>query len=243
MSSSSSRTFTPLLPPSVADDASVLRAPVMKGALATQELRSGEWTRFGPDSVLGDDVTEAALGSMVEDARVAARSQGYAVGWAQGRREASDAATLATRAHHEQLAEERKRWEARQRAAVDALQSAAEALSRATEEAQRMIRAQALDLARELTEAMVGHELRSTPDNAADVVARVLAASPADHPYVVRVHPDVAGSDVVTVLSAAGVRVVPEPGFDPADAMVEVDEQIIDLRLSSALDRVREVLS
>jgi flagellar assembly protein FliH len=243
MSSSSSRTFTPLLPGPVAEDELVLRGEVATLALGTPELRSGEWTRFGPASVLGDDVTEAALSTMVEDARSAAQSQGYAVGWAQGRREAAAEAALAARSHEVQLAEERTRWAGRQQAALDALQRAAEGLARATEEAQAMVRSQAIDLARELTETMVGHELRSTPDNAADVVARVLAAGPTDRPFLVRLHPDVADSAAVAPLSEAGVRVVAEVGYSQADALVEVDGQVIDLRLRSALDRVREVLS
>jgi flagellar assembly protein FliH len=243
MSSSTDRAFTPLLAPPVPEDALVLRGEVVTGALGTPELRSGEWTRFGPVSVLGDDVTEAALTSMVEDARTAARSQGYAVGWAQGRREAADEAALTARSHEQQLAEERRRWATQQKAALDALQRAADGLLRATEQAQAEVRAQAVDLARELTEAMVGHELRATPDTAADVVARVLAAGPADRPFVVRLHPDVADSSAVGMLSESGVRVVPEAGLAPFDAVVEVDGQVLDLRLRSALERVREVLS
>ncbi len=241
--SSSTDTFTPTRHAPVGEGSPVLDGPVAGAALSTQELRSGTWTRFGPTSVLGDEVTEAALAAMVEDARNAARSQGYAVGWAQGRREAADEAALTSRAHEQQLADDRRRWAARQQAALDALQRAAEGLARATEEAQAQVRAQAIELARELTETMVGHELRSAPDNAADVVARVLAASPADRPFVVRLHPDVADSAAVATLAESGVRVVPEPGLAPADAVVEVDEQVLDLRLSTALDRVRGVLS
>ncbi|HRD62006.1 MAG TPA: hypothetical protein PL137_13945, partial [Nocardioides sp.] len=106
-SPSSSRAFTPLLPPAVAEDAPVLRGEVATLTFETPELRSGEWTRFGPDSVLGDAVTEAALSAMVDDARSAAQAQGYSVGWAQGRREAADEAALAARSHELQLAEER----------------------------------------------------------------------------------------------------------------------------------------
>jgi len=243
MSSSTSRAFTPLLPAPVAEDAVVLRGDVATALLGTPELRSGEWTRFGPASVLGDETTEAALAAMVEDARAAARSQGYAVGWAQGRREAADEAALTARAHEQQLADDRRRWAARQQAALDALERAADGLARATAEAQAVVRAQAVDLARELTETMVGHELRSSPDTAADVVARVLSAGPGDRPFVVRLHPDVAGDSALGVLTESGVRVVADAGLGPADAVVEVDGQVIDLRLRSALDRVREVLS
>lgn len=243
MSSSASPRFTPLLPAPVAEDAPVLRGHTSAAVLGTPELGSGEWTRFGPASVLGDAVTEGALAGMVEDARAAARSQGYAVGWAQGRREAAAEAELAARARDEEHAQERRRWAARQQTALDALQRAAEQLARATEEAQALVHAQATALARELTELMVGHELRATPDTAADVVARVLAAGPADRPFVVRLHPDAADSTAVAALAEHGVRVVPEPGLAPADAVVEVDDHVLDLRLGSALDRVREVLS
>ena len=75
MSSSSSTAFTPL---------------------ETPELRSGTWTRFGDRAVLGDAVTETALAALADSSRAVARSQGYAVGWAQGRREAAAEAAATT---------------------------------------------------------------------------------------------------------------------------------------------------
>jgi flagellar assembly protein FliH len=111
------------------------------------------------------------------------------------------------------------------------------------EEAQAQVRAQAVELARELTETMVAHDLRTTPDTAADVASRVLAAGPADRPFVVRLHPDVADSAVASMLAESGVRVVAEPALGLADALVEIDEQVLDLRMRSSLDRVREALS
>ncbi len=243
MSSSSSHAFTPTLPPVAPDDATVVRGVRVSGLMNTPELRSGQWTRFGPASILGDEVTEDALSAMVEDARTAARSQGYAVGWAQGRREAATEAALAARSRDRELSEHTKRFAARQQVAVQALRLAAEELARATAEAQAHVRAQAVELARELTETMVAHELRTTPDTAADVAHRVLAAGPADRPFVVRLHPEVADSDVVSMLAESGVRVVAEPGLDLADAIVEVDDHVLDLRMRSALDRVREALS
>jgi flagellar assembly protein FliH len=222
MSSSSSPSFTPL---------------------PTPELRSGKLTRFGQAAVLGDTVTELALSGLVEEARAAAQSQGYAVGWGQGRRAAATAAALARRSVEEEQATERALWEARQDQAVRALTRAAQELARATAEAQAVVRSQALDLARELTEALVGHELRSAPDTAADVVARVLAQRPADAPFTVRLHPDVVGHAQSSELADAGVRLVPDARLDPADAVIEVEEHVVDLRMRSALERVREVLS
>ena len=39
-----------------------------------------------------------------------------------------------------------------------------------------------------------------------------------------------------------GLTVVADPTLDPRDAVVETDTSVIDLRVSSALSRVREVL-
>ena len=211
--------------------------------IPTPELRSGDLTRFGDHAVLGDAVTERALNALVEDARAAARSQGYAVGWAEGRREAAAEAARVAGALAAQELEARQRWEARQQDGLQALARAAAALERAVTEAQAVVHGQAVDLARELTETMVGHELRSAPDPAADVASRVLAEAPADQPYVLRVHPDVAASVALAGLAESGVRVVPDAGMELHDAVVEVDHQLLDLRVSAALARVREALA
>jgi flagellar assembly protein FliH len=222
MSSSSSASFAPL---------------------PTPELRSGKLTRFGSASVLGDGVTELALSGLVEEARGAARSQGYAVGWAEGRRAAAAAADRARRAQEQERATEQARWTARQHDAVQALVRAADGLARATEDAQALVRGQALELARELTEELVGHELRATPDTAADVVARVLAQAPAGAPFTVRLHPEVVAHAEHSGLSGAGVRLVPDARLEPADAVVEIEDHVVDLRMRTALERVREALS
>jgi|EndMetStandDraft_8_1072994.scaffolds.fasta_scaffold21706_2 flagellar assembly protein FliH len=211
--------------------------------LPTPELRSGNLTRFGNAAVLGDSVTELALSGLVEEARTAARSQGYAVGWGEGRRAAAAEAALARRSAEQEHAAERAVWRARQDEAVRALTRAAEELARATEEAQALVRGQALELARELTETLVGHELRAAPDTAADVAARVLAQSPADTPFVVRLHPDVVADAQATELARAGVRLVPDARLDRSDAVIEVDDHVVDLRVRTALERVREVLA
>jgi flagellar assembly protein FliH len=222
MSSSSSPSFTPL---------------------HTPELRSGNLTRLGNAAVLGDSVTELALSALVEEARAAAQSQGYAVGWGEGRRAAAAEAEFAHRSAEQQQAAERTLWVARQDEAVRALTRAAQELARATEEAEALVRSQALELARELTEALVGHELRTAPDIAADVVARVLAHRPADAPFVVRLHPDVVGHAQLSELAAAGVRLVPDARLDPPDAVIEVEDHVVDLRVRTALERVHQVLS
>lgn len=215
--------------------------------LATPELRSGDLTRFGDASALGDAVTEHVLGNLVAEARQAARAQGYAVGWAEGRRAAAAQAAQETAEREAQDAERRARAEREHLELLRSVAAAAQALAGAADEARARVEDQAVDLARELTETMVGHELRSAPDTAADVAARVLAEAPVGAAYELRVHPATAAALTGPELSAAftdtGVRVVPDPTLAFADAVVEIDDRVLDLRVTAALERVREVLS
>ncbi|HEY9562838.1 MAG TPA: hypothetical protein VIR30_03615, partial [Nocardioides sp.] len=69
-------------------EARVLRGPVDVTVLPAPDLRAGEWTRFGSGNARGDAVTENTLAALADSTRDAARAQGYAVGWAEGRRRA-----------------------------------------------------------------------------------------------------------------------------------------------------------
>ena len=60
--------------------------------LSTPDLSAGAWTRLGRPGVRGDAVTEETLSTLADRTRAAAHAQGYAVGWAQGMREADAAA-------------------------------------------------------------------------------------------------------------------------------------------------------
>ncbi|MGZ4445128.1 MAG: FliH/SctL family protein [Nocardioides sp.] len=205
------------------------------------DLRTGNWTRLGDESVLGDDITETALGGLAERARAAAQAQGYATGWGEGRREAlAAAAELAAQAEERaRRAEERREDE--HAAAVDALALAADRLRLLTEEVCERIAAQATELAFEVTSAVLGREVTLAEDPAADAVRRAVAALPEEAPARVRLHPDVAAT-AATELAAYGVRVLPDASLERADAVVETDDTVVDLRVSRALDRLREVL-
>jgi len=225
-------------------------AAVLRGASAdaassmgTPELRSGSWTRFGDRSVLGDAVTEQVLSGLAESTRTAARSQGYAVGWAEGRREAAvEAAAVATVAEEQRCLAEAHRATEHQ-AAVDALTRAAAALQHTLADVSSRVEDQALVLARELTEMLVKHELRLSPDLGEDVVRRALSVLPAGLPVTLRLHPSVSGAAAVHELIAQGVRVVSDHALQPGDAVVEADDHVIDLCIDTALARLREVLS
>jgi flagellar assembly protein FliH len=172
----------------------------------------------------------------VETTRETARAQGYAVGWAQGRREAE----AAVRAEMDELARTTAIREA-QREADQAL--AVEALRRATGAAQDLLAAaclrvdeQAAALALELTRTLLG-ALEPDP---AHVLARVAGLLPEHAVGSVRLHPEVAAA--AGDLTDLGVAVVADPSLGRADAVAQADDHVVDLRVDEALARVAEVL-
>jgi len=188
------------------------------------------------------DATELArtvLGEVAERARTEAEAQGYAVGWARGRRDAAAAAATEAAQAAEAAAAAEARREAEHRAAVAALESAAAQVRDALAGLQDEIAAQGTDLALALTETLLARELSTVTD--ADVVRRVLAASPAPAAKV-RLHPLVAGSVDAKVLADAGLVVMPDPALGTADAVVEADGAVTDLRIATAVERLRDVL-
>jgi flagellar assembly protein FliH len=206
------------------------------------DLRTGVWTRLGDTRVLGDDATEAALGTLAERTQRAARAQGYAVGWAEGRREAmARAAETAALDDARTQAQEQRRAQ-KHEAAVAGLTAAAAALQDVTAEVSARITEQATELALELTRTLVGHELAAADDPGPGVVARVQAVLPPDSTAQVRLHPDTAGSAAAGLLAGHGVRLVLDPTLDLHDAVVETDTAAIDLRIGTALERLAEVL-
>lgn len=206
--------------------------------LTTPELRTGAWTRLGGDRVLGDPVTEQTLASLAESTRAAARSQGYAVGWAQGRREATESARLAAAEAERARVTEEARREAEHRTVVAALEAATAELTRALAAVCEHVEEQATSLALDLTRELVGHEVTHGAAGQ-HVVRRALALVPDRGVARLRLHPDVAATVTGT---GDAVTVVADPTLGLGDALVETDEQVVDLRVATALDRLREVL-
>jgi flagellar assembly protein FliH len=202
--------------------------------LPTPALPAADWT----DS---NALARTLLGELAERASAEAQAQGYAVGWARGRRDAQAAAAAAAdRAEQERRATEALR-ENEHRTAVSALHEAAEQLRGTLTELRLQVEEQGTDLALALTETLLARELATLTD--ADVVRRVLAATPAaPTTATVRLHPSVAASVEVKGLTDAGLVVVPDPTLERTDAVVECDGSVVDLRIDAAMDRLREVL-
>lgn len=208
-------------------------------ALPTPELRSGTWTRFGGDSVLGDSVTEEALGALAESTRQAARAQGYSVGWAEGQRAARAAAEVKAGTVEQARAITEARRAEEHGGALAALELAAEALDKAVADSCAKIERQASHLAWELVRTIVGHERTNL-----DAVRRALELAPDADLAKLHLHPrdaEIAGAHA-EALSARGITVVGDHELVRGDALVRSGDSITDLRIDSALDRVRTAL-
>ena len=213
--------------------------------LATPELRSGTWTRHGDGAVLGDPVAESMLGELAATARAAAAAQGYAVGWAQGRREAEAQAAATAQEAAKRAAELDARRDAEHREALAALALAAGQVRAELARLATAVEDQATELAWTLTRELVGHELAATSGR--DVIRRVLdhtgGTTPGGALARVRLHPDLCDAAATQELGDSGLTLVPDPSLARGDALVECDGSVVDLRVSTALERVGEALS
>jgi flagellar assembly protein FliH len=214
--------------------------PVLRGAVASDATAAS----FGVDLRRNVPVDSA----VVERAKEAARTAGYAEGWAQGQRAA---AVVAQAAQQRALAAEQAH-DARRAAA---LAQAVNALGRAVTglEAQLMptlTELQELVLAHafELAEAIVGRHLADAPDRGADALRRAMAAVPENGEVVVRLHPDdyrnLVGSASEADYNYQGhpIHLRPDPGLRPGDAMAETGSTTVDATIVAAVQRAREVL-
>lgn len=206
--------------------------------LPLPDLRDGRWTRLGARAVAGDQTTEALLDGLAESTRRAAQTQGYAVGWAEGRQAAVAAASSEASHVAAQAVEDRRRQEQEHQDALEALRSLALELRAAVHETCTIIEGQAAELALQLTQELVG---AGAADAGSHAVARVTSLLPEHTVVRARLHPDVAAS--ASSLVDAGVQVVADPGLARADAVAETDTGMLDLRVATALARLREVLS
>ena len=215
--------------------------PVRALAFTQRELRTGEWTRLGNGAVLGDPVTEHTLSTLVVETRAAARTQGYATGWAEGRRAAEEQARVAEAEAAERRRRDDEHREAEHRAAVQSLLRAAAALEESTAATCARVETHAVRLAAQLTEALVGHELSVAETPGLGAVRRALALVPGEPVTRIRVSPAEASTLELAELAGAAV-VVPDASLARGDALVETATAVVDARVSTAVQRVLEVL-
>jgi flagellar biosynthesis/type III secretory pathway protein FliH len=103
---------------------------------------------------------------------------------------------------------------------------------------------EAVDLAFELTEMLLGEELshRDSPVHAA--VARAVAMAPDGQDLRIRIHPGatLTPDELAELSSVSSVTVVADSSIEPTGCVVEAGACRIDAQIRPALDRVRSVL-
>jgi flagellar assembly protein FliH len=183
---------------------------------------------------------------LAAEARATAHAQGYAAGWAEGKRQAAATALAAA---------DRARAEAQRVAAaglvrLEQVVTAVAAAARALEQRAAQPAAEAEELilrvAVMLAETVVGHELAATHTPGEDAMRRALALAPLGRPVLVRLNP----ADHALLAAGGGQREVdgrtvtllPDPALQPGDAVAECDATTIDARVDAALARIRAVL-
>lgn len=194
--------------------------------------------------VEGNALARTLVGELADAARQDAQAQGYAIGWAQGRREARVAAQHAAAAFDAAREQAEARREAEHRAALQALTTAADQVRGLLAELMDALEEQGTELAWAITEQIMAREV--TVATGADAVRRVLQAlptAPTAPTATVRVHPETLSAEAVDELRSHGLRVVADPVLGRADAVVEADGSVTDLRIDTAMARVREALS
>ncbi len=167
----------------------------------------------------------------------AGRDAGFEAGYAKGletaRREARD---------------EEHRARARLEQALAALGDASRGAASAFAERADQLEGSVTRFAFELVETLFGRELALTTHPGRDAVARALATDVSRLPATVRLHPDDAnalsdlGANEGALAGTREVTVVADSSVAPGGALVEIGDATIDSQLTTALQRVREIL-
>lgn len=103
--------------------------------------------------------------------------------------------------------------------------------------------ASTVDLALEIAEAVLGHEVAASADPGAAAIARCLELAPANGELKAHLHPE----DLMILGDVPGIEgrslsLIPDPSLQRGDAIVTVNDATIDARLSESLRRVAEAL-
>jgi flagellar assembly protein FliH len=128
--------------------------------------------------------------------------------------------------------------------ALEALERGTEEVAQAFAGRQRQLEHSLPRFAYELVETLIGRELQLSTAPGRDAIARALAIDDSGLPATVRLHPeDVEGlGDVAELGGARTITLIADPSVEPGGALVDVGEATIDSQLSTALQRVRDLL-
>lgn len=166
---------------------------------------------------------------LADETHANARRDGYAKGLLEGR-------DVGRRASIEEV----KRRNAEMTGAVERMIAGFE---HRTEDLGRHLGSETVELALEIAAVILGREVRVAEDPGAEAIARCLEVGPAVGDLVARLHPDDAARlGELIPRTDRRLTVVADPGLEPGDAIVMINDTSIDGRLSESLKRVAEVL-
>ncbi len=175
--------------------------------------------------VVAPELIEGAI----RDGNRSGYEDGYANGYADGLAEA--------RARTEDLA-------TRLSGLFPQLTEAASALYAREATARVDIEDQVINVAFEIAQALLGHELTHTEQRGRDALARALAFAPEQGHVLARLHPDdlAAIDDPDDLAPGRSLAVVGDASLRPGDCIIDVAGCRIDARLDETLARIRAAL-
>jgi flagellar biosynthesis/type III secretory pathway protein FliH len=122
-----------------------------------------------------------------------------------------------------------------------ALSDAATQAASAFELERRRLECGAVELAFALTKAILARELELSRSPGEEAITRAVSESPAGCELIVRLNPaDVETIGDETRLDAA-TRIVADPSIGPGSCVLEIGTTVVDARIDTALERVRQV--
>jgi flagellar assembly protein FliH len=176
--------------------------------------------------------------------REEARREGWAAGHAEGLIAAEQVVAAAERAAEARLADVQARWERRLASATAAMGAAVDRLDATAAPVVDELRDSILDAVILLVGDLLGREVATADSPGLDALRRALTLCPTDVPILVRLHPD----DLAEVPAAAlaqlpaAVTVLGDETVERAGALAEAGNQRVDAQLTTALQRVLDVL-
>lgn len=175
------------------------------------------------------------------DAFEEARLKGYATGHAAGIRAAAGEVEAATARLQREADAARSAFVAQAGQAMAAVDAAIARVDDAFSRIAAADRSDLMRLAVELAEVIIGAELSDAETSARSVLARTLAEVDAAAVHRVRISPE----DYEQLRSAdalpSGADMQPDPELRPGDAVVELADGQIDMRVAQAIERARRL--